>query len=526
VTLQLLGPGMSAPPFGSFDSPTDGTTGANGSLPVTGWALDDEAVAAVRILRDPVAGETPGQLVMIGTATFVDGARPDVAAANASRPLRFRGGWGYLLLTNMLPNQGNGTFTLYAYADDVDGHSTLLGTKTLTCDNADATAPFGAIDTPGQGATVNGIVANFGWVLAHGLDHADPPSGGTVTVFIDGAAVGTPGGWTSRTDLSALFPAAQYSGINTAMGVFSFDSTTLADGVHTIAWVVTDTAGHTAGVGSRFFSVFNGTNAVVAASVAAPTAASRAAAAAPKLGPLPVGTLPSDTSRLLVRVGGAATAPVQTVAPGANGAFALTLDELEPVSVTLDDAASGTYTAYLRGVDGLDPLPLGAQFDATARQFTWHPGPGFVGQYDLVFVRSAAGHPVAQVDVTITLLATGARRAPHVVIDTPQPAATLPRAFLVAGWAFDGRATDGTGIDEVEVWAYADDGSNPIYLGQATMGGSRLDVAAVYGARAGSSGYQFAVRALAPGGYTLAVFGHSTVTGTFLPAATVHVAVQ
>jgi hypothetical protein len=31
---------------------------------------------------------------------------------------------------------------------------------------------------------------------------------------------------------------------------------------------------------------------------------------------------------------------------------------------------------------------------------------------------------------------------------------------------------------------------------------------------------------MTPGGYTLAVFGHSTVTGTFLPAATVHVEVR
>ncbi len=60
-------------------------------------------------------------------------------------------GWGYLLLTNFLPSQGNGTFTLYAYADDVDGYTTLLGSKTITCTNATATAPFGAIDTPAQG---------------------------------------------------------------------------------------------------------------------------------------------------------------------------------------------------------------------------------------------------------------------------------------------------------------------------------------------------------------------------------------
>jgi hypothetical protein len=371
---------------------------------------------------------------------------------------------------------------------------------------------------------VSGIVANFGWVLANGNGHADPPGGGTVTVVIDGAPAGTPTGWSSRSDLSALFPVSQYSGVKTALGVFAFDSTALADGVHTIAWIVTDAAGNTAGVGSRFFSVFNGTNAVVAASVAAP-AATRAASsvsAAPGVGT----ALPSDTDRLLVRRGGAADAPVHIVAPGATGGFSLTIEELEPVTFTLDDSASGDYNAYLRTTDGLDPLPLGSQFDAAARQFTWHPGPGFVGQYDLVFVRSSAGQPIAQVDVTITLLPKGSRLGPHVVIDTPQNSRTIQGEFLVAGWAFDGRANGGTGIDDVEVWAYADDGSNPVYLGQATIGSSRPDVAAVYGDRAGSAGYQLTVRSMAPGGYTLAVFGHSTVTGTFLPAATVHVEVR
>src|SRR5262249_52145762 len=52
-----------AAPTGSFDTPFDGTGGLNGSIAVTGWALDDIEVMRVRILRDPVAGEAPGALV-------------------------------------------------------------------------------------------------------------------------------------------------------------------------------------------------------------------------------------------------------------------------------------------------------------------------------------------------------------------------------------------------------------------------------------------------------------------------------
>src|SRR3990170_8637122 len=45
------------PPFGSFDTPTQNATGLTGSVAVTGWALDDNGVTRVRILRAPVAGE-------------------------------------------------------------------------------------------------------------------------------------------------------------------------------------------------------------------------------------------------------------------------------------------------------------------------------------------------------------------------------------------------------------------------------------------------------------------------------------
>src|SRR5262249_46317964 len=106
-----------AAPFGTVDTPANNTTGITGSIGITGWALDDAGVTAVRIVRDAVTGETPGQK-FIGNAAMVPGARPDVAAAFPAYPNNTRAGWGYLMLTNFLPNSGNGTFTLYAYADD------------------------------------------------------------------------------------------------------------------------------------------------------------------------------------------------------------------------------------------------------------------------------------------------------------------------------------------------------------------------------------------------------------------------
>ena len=51
-------------------------------------------------------------------------------------------------------------------------------------------------------------------------------------------------------------------------------------------------------------------------------------------------------------------------------------------------------------------------------------------------------------------------------------------------------------------------------------------MAAFYGDAARDTGYGLVARGLAPGSYMLAVFGHSTVTRDFLPAATVVIDVR
>jgi hypothetical protein len=248
--------GTLVPPFGTIDTPADGTTGAIGSIPVTGWALDDTEVTAVRILRDAVNPEPPGALIFLGNAVLVTGARPDVAGVFPSYPFNDRAGWGYLLLTNMLPNQGNGTYRLHAYADDGDGHSTLLGTRTITCSNATATRPFGALDTPQQGETISGSAyVNFGWALTP-RPKAIPMDGSTITVFVDGIAMGHPAYNNFRSDIAALFPGLANS--NGAVGLFYLDTTKLSNGLHTISWVVTDSGNASEGIGSRYFVVQNG----------------------------------------------------------------------------------------------------------------------------------------------------------------------------------------------------------------------------------------------------------------------------
>jgi hypothetical protein len=249
--------GTSAPPFGSFDIPASGATGVTGAVALSGWALDDSGVANLKIYRDPESGEAtqPNGKVYIGDATFIPGARPDVAAAYPSYPNATRAGWGYMLLTNFLPGSGNGSYTVYAYATDTAGLTALLGSKTFSCANATATKPFGTLDTPGQGATASGVAFMvWGWALTPqpGLI---PLDGSTIYVFVDGVPKGNATYNNYRADVANAFPG--YANSGGAIGYFVLDTTRLANGLHTIAWSVTDNLGRSDGIGSRHFWVQN-----------------------------------------------------------------------------------------------------------------------------------------------------------------------------------------------------------------------------------------------------------------------------
>ena len=65
----------------------------------------------------------------MGDALFIDGARPDVQAGYPNFPRNSQAGWGLMVLTNMLPGGGNGTYAFSMYALDREGHATLLGTR-------------------------------------------------------------------------------------------------------------------------------------------------------------------------------------------------------------------------------------------------------------------------------------------------------------------------------------------------------------------------------------------------------------
>ena len=518
----------SAPPIGFVDTPLDNTSGVVGAIPFTGWAVDDVEVARVTVCRDAVAGESApldpncsgAAQIYVGDALFIDGARPDVQASYPGLPRASEAGWGLMVLTNMLPGGGNGPYGFSMYAIDREGHAALIGTRRLSASNATATLPFGTIDTPAPGETIGGSAyVNFGWALTP-QPKSIPADGSTINVYVDGAAIGHVSYNNYRVDIATLFP-----GYNNSLGAIGFrilNTTLLADGLHTIAWTATDNLGATEGLGSRYFRVMN-SGAVVAAPPAR-TARVAAAVRPADLDPAAIATLPEATAPLSVRRGWAADAPLQHLT-STDGPLVVRGEELDRFEVQL--GGTGRFAGYLRVESGLRPLPTGSQLDPRSGIFLWAPGAGFIGRYDLVFVRWDDGRPVSRQEVQIRLEPKGhGHVGPQVVIDAPTAQQAVGQPFALGGWAADLDALSGTGIDTLHVWAYPVAGGAPMFVGTATAGGLRPDVAVVYGDQFRAAGYGLIVQGLAPGTYDLAVFAWSHVVGGFVPAAVVRVTVQ
>jgi hypothetical protein len=101
---------------------------------------------------------------------------------------------------------------------------------------------------------VSGTIVNFGWALTPN-PNTIPLDGSIMDVYVDSIVVGHPVYNNFRSDIASFFPG--YANSNGAVGYFMLDTTTLTNGVHTIAWVVRDSAGNASGIGSRYFTVVN-----------------------------------------------------------------------------------------------------------------------------------------------------------------------------------------------------------------------------------------------------------------------------
>jgi hypothetical protein len=113
-------------------------------------------------------------------------------------------------------------------------------------------------------------------------------------------------------------------------------------------------------------------------------------------------------------------------------------------------------------------------------------------------------------------------------IDAPGNNQAVASSFFIGGWATDLGAATGPGVDAIHVWAYPNPGSGAParFIGAAEIGGLRPDVAAAFGPSAQRSGFGIIANGLPAGVYDIAVFVHSTLTGTFNNVQVVRVTVR
>jgi len=418
----------------------------SGSIAMTGWALDDIGVRQVQIYRqctaaEAVASPTPCQaiggrsLVFIGNASFISGARPDVEAAFASYPNAHRAGWGFLVLTNMLPNipaggaaGGQGVFDFYIYAVDAEGGATLLGRTTadatptrVFANNTAAAAPFGAIDSPAQGEVISGTYNNFGWVLTphSGINAEMDVTGAGMAVFVDGVPIGTPTynlcrgsnavggtvppGVSCNDDISTLFASGNYRNLlpgRGAIGVLTFNTASLSNGLHSIAWGVTDSAGRTSGIGSRFFTVLNGAGDWMGeATVAFANAVGQEAG----LRATDVSTLGMATGLVQARAGYDLYAPYRLITSTTSGTRTVEAAEMDRVELALPMPISeARWDGYLVRNGRLMPLPPGTTLEQKSGRFLWQSVPGWIGTHELLFVRQNANGTRERLPLTVS----------------------------------------------------------------------------------------------------------------------------
>jgi glucose/arabinose dehydrogenase len=185
--------------------------------------------------------------------------------------------------------------------------------------------------------------------------------------------------------------------------------------------------------------------------------------------------------------------------------------------------ASGTAQFIGAATYGLSRSDIGATFGSRFTASGWSipcagmaPGPWAL----IAFAHSTVTGTFVKTASVSVQVQSGA------ILQVEAPAtSSVTSPFQISGWAVDLAAASGAGIKTIHVWAIPTTGAPATFVGGATLGISRPDVATNFGGQFLPSGYQLSA-ALAPGTYDLYVFARSIVTGTFDALKTIRVTVQ
>lgn len=181
--LMISLPVAAAPPFGSFGGIVGGGNGGAGVIPLHGWALDDDGVAAVDIVVDGL---------VVGRATY-GRSRPGVAQSFPGFPDSDLAGFAFQLDTTRYLN---GLHTVTARVRSFSGEVADLPSRQLEFTNLTHNlVPFGEIDYPHEDVELFGSCNLLaprrysvvtGYALDVGVETGDLGVG-YVELMIDGA---------------------------------------------------------------------------------------------------------------------------------------------------------------------------------------------------------------------------------------------------------------------------------------------------------------------------------------------------
>jgi glucose/arabinose dehydrogenase len=125
---------------------------------------------------------------------------------------------------------------------------------------------------------------------------------------------------------------------------------------------------------------------------------------------------------------------------------------------------------------------------------------------------------------TIVALRPTPGAVPILALESPVQGSRVKQSFVLSGWAIDAGAVT-PGIATLHVWAFPQSGS-PQFLGIANYGVNRPDVAAIYGPQFGPSGFNLTVKGLAPGNWTIGVYGWVHATQSFSAVGVLSIAID
>jgi hypothetical protein len=175
-----------------------------------------------------------------------------------------------------------------------------------------------------------------------------------------------------------------------AIGAYVIDTTQLSNGLHLIAWSVTDSAARTEGIGSRYFVVTNGVADPVGQDFGLSADALGALEALPPAASLRTGWDPGSAA---------------SMAPTVDRRIALDLAPLERMELQLPETLSDSeWTGYAVREGRLVAMPVGASLTSAGR-FAWQAAPGFFGTHEFRFVRQTSNGARQVLPVRVTIAA-------------------------------------------------------------------------------------------------------------------------